>query len=164
MARNFKKVGNANPCITQKFNEDSCVMVYNGRIYVYSTNDGTATPSVGASNDYGKINQINVISSSNMVNWTDPMGNPLINNCPGVVWLFDPAVLVDSDGSGYLYYSYCTNWTSGYRGAAKIGYMTSKSTIGSFTYRGTCLDNPGAFFGLLVITGLLKMSLLIFQG
>lgn len=40
--------------------------------------------------------------------WTDPIGGPLITtrtpNCEGVVWMFDPAVLVDDDGTGYLYF------------------------------------------------------------
>lgn len=40
--------------------------------------------------------------------WTDPIGRPLITkstaNCSDVPWLFDPAVLVDDDGSGYLYF------------------------------------------------------------
>lgn len=39
--------------------------------------------------------------------WTDPIGHALITkqtpNC-NVEWLFDPAVLVDSDGTGYLYF------------------------------------------------------------
>ena len=33
------------------------------------------------------------------------------------------------------YYSYCTNWTPGYRDAAKIGYMTSKSPMGHLLIR-----------------------------
>ena len=40
--------------------------------------------------------------------WTDPIGKALITSrtagCSGVVWMFDPAVLVDSDGTGYLYF------------------------------------------------------------
>jgi arabinoxylan arabinofuranohydrolase len=40
--------------------------------------------------------------------WTDPLGKPLIHRgIPGVkdvTWCFDPAVLVDDDGSGYLYF------------------------------------------------------------
>jgi len=39
--------------------------------------------------------------------WKDPIGRALITkstpNC-NVEWLFDPAVLVDSDGTGYLYF------------------------------------------------------------
>ena len=40
--------------------------------------------------------------------WTDPIGHALIttrtSGCSGVTWMFDPAVLVDSDGTGYLYF------------------------------------------------------------
>ncbi len=40
--------------------------------------------------------------------WTDPIGKPLITReTPGVAdvkWLFDPAVLVDDDGRGYIYF------------------------------------------------------------
>lgn len=40
--------------------------------------------------------------------WTDPLGKALITgatpNCDGVVWCFDPAVFVDDDGTGYLYF------------------------------------------------------------
>ena len=38
--------------------------------------------------------------------WKDPLGRPLISRatpeCADVVWLFDPAVMVDDDGTGYL--------------------------------------------------------------
>ena len=37
----------------------------------------------------------------------DPIGGPLVSrdtpNCASVTWLFDPAVLVDDDGTGWLY-------------------------------------------------------------
>jgi arabinoxylan arabinofuranohydrolase len=137
--------------------------------------------------------------------WEDPLGQALVpRDTPGiegVIWLFDPAVLVDDDGTGYLYfgggvpegkaeapesfravkladdmihldgevvkidvpwgfedsginkigdtyyYSYCTNWSGGPYGNARIGYMTSKSPLGPFTYQGTCFNNPGDFFG-----------------
>lgn len=40
--------------------------------------------------------------------FVDPVGAPLINrqtpNCGDITWLFDPAVLVDDDGTGYLYF------------------------------------------------------------
>ncbi len=39
--------------------------------------------------------------------WKDPIGNELVTwqtpGCKGVVWMFDPAVLID-DGQGYLYF------------------------------------------------------------
>jgi arabinoxylan arabinofuranohydrolase len=40
--------------------------------------------------------------------WTDPLGKPMITSSTpgvnGVVWLFDPAALVDDNGTGYLYF------------------------------------------------------------
>ena len=38
--KSYKDIKNHNPCMTQKFSADPGVMVYNGRVYVYSTNDG----------------------------------------------------------------------------------------------------------------------------
>lgn len=38
--------------------------------------------------------------------WTDPLGKALITratpNCSDITWLFDPAVMVDDNGTGYL--------------------------------------------------------------
>lgn len=40
--------------------------------------------------------------------WVDPIGKELVSrntpNCGNVTWLFDPAVLVDDDGTGYIYF------------------------------------------------------------
>lgn len=164
----YKNAGENNPLFTQRFGADPGVMEYNGRIYVYSTNDVIEYDSNGnvTENTYALINKINCISSDDMVNWTDhgaievagssgaakwatcswapcaahktidgkekfflyfcnggngvsvltadspegpwsdPLGKALITrstpNCSDVVWLFDPAVFVDDDGTGYF--------------------------------------------------------------
>ncbi|WP_438448429.1 carbohydrate-binding protein [Gorillibacterium sp. sgz5001074] len=164
-----KTPGNGNPLFSQKFGADPFAMVYNGRVYVYMTNDFMQYNADGTVKDisYSLINKITVVSSDDMVNWTDhgeilaagaqgaakwatnswapsaahktidgkekfflyfadsangigvltadspigpftdPIGKALINrNTPGasdVTWLFDPAVLVDDDGSAYIY-------------------------------------------------------------
>ena len=167
LAKSHKDLKNHNPCMTQKFSADPGVMEYNGRVYVYGTNDGYLQGSAPAKNEYSRINQVNMMSSADLVNWadhgsinvaggsgaakwaanswaptaghktingkekfflyfannasgigvltsdsptgpwTDPIGKALISrqtpNC-NVEWLFDPAVLVDSDGTGYLYF------------------------------------------------------------
>ena len=167
LAKSYKDLKNHNPCMTQKFSADPGVMEYNGRVYVYGTNDGYLQGSPPAKNEYGRINQVNMMSSADLVNWadhgsinvaggsgaakwaanswaptaghktingkekfflyfannasgigvltsdsptgpwTDPIGKALISrqtpNC-NVEWLFDPAVLVDTDGTGYLYF------------------------------------------------------------
>lgn len=169
--------GNNNPLIDSKFGADPYGMEYNGRVYIYMTNDSqqydvapkdeSGYPTV--TNGYGSINTISVLSSADMVNWTDHGDIPVAgsngiatwaNNSwapaachktidgkekfflyfadggggigvleadspigpfrepetgsrliqwgtqasEGVAWLFDPAVLVDDDGTGYLYY------------------------------------------------------------
>ena len=52
---------------------------------------------------------IGVLSADSPVGpFNDPLGRQLISsatpNTSGIVWLFDPAVLVDDDGTGYLYF------------------------------------------------------------
>ncbi len=165
----IKKDGENNPLYTQRFGADPGVMEYNGRVYVYMTNDIFEYKNGElVDNSYGLINQINCLSSDDMVNWTDhgiinvagangaakwannswapcaahktingkekfflyfcnggngvsvltsdsptgpwsdPLGHGLITrntpNCANVTWLFDPAVFVDDDGTGYLYF------------------------------------------------------------
>ncbi|WP_219815173.1 MULTISPECIES: family 43 glycosylhydrolase [unclassified Rathayibacter] len=68
--------GDHNPLMGWKFGADGFGFVENGRVYMYMTNDtqGYApNPATGVSAgiDYGKINQITVISSDDLVNWTD---------------------------------------------------------------------------------------------
>ncbi|WP_068652754.1 carbohydrate-binding protein [Paenibacillus antarcticus] len=165
-----KMPGNGNPLFTQKFGADPYAMVYDGRVYVYMTNDVLEYDANGKvkDNGYSSINKITVVSSDDMVNWTDhgeilaagakgaakwannswapaaahktingkekfflyfadnasgigvltadspigpfsdPIGKPLISKSTSgvenVTWLFDPAVLIDNDGSGYIYF------------------------------------------------------------
>ncbi|GIP53790.1 carbohydrate-binding protein [Paenibacillus vini] len=165
-----KTPGNANPLFSHKFGADPYAMVYDGRVYIYMTNDIFEYNANGTikDNGYSRINKITVVSSDDMVNWTDhgeipvagqqgaakwannswapaaahktingkekfflyfadsangigvltadspigpftdPIGKALISrSTPGVenvTWLFDPAVLMDDDGSGYIYF------------------------------------------------------------
>ncbi len=170
-AKSYKALTEHNPILTQYFGADPGVMEYNGRIYVYMTDDALIYENGKVSkNVYSKITHLRCISSDDLVNWTDhglinavgqggaakwagnswaptachkkingkekfflyfannangigvltadsptgpwtdPIGKPLISrstpNCSNkdVVWLFDPAVLVDDDGKGYLYF------------------------------------------------------------
>ena len=166
----YKKAGDGNPLFTQRFGADPGFLVWEDRLYVYTTNDVIEYAADGSvkENGYGLVNKINCISSADLVNWTDhgaipvagrkgiatwasnswapcaahkvidgqdkfflyccnngngvivltadhpagpwtdPLGHGLITrstpNCADVVWLFDPAVFVDNDGTGYLYF------------------------------------------------------------
>ncbi|MGW4464992.1 family 43 glycosylhydrolase [Micromonospora sp. NPDC004704] len=71
-----KLPGEHNPLIGHKFGADGFGFVHDGRVYMYLTNDtqGYAPdPVTGVSPgiNYGDINQITVISSADLVNWTD---------------------------------------------------------------------------------------------
>lgn len=166
----LKEFGLDTPVMTQRLGADPYAIVYDGRVYLYMTGDVVEYDGDGKvkDNSYGKINTLNVISSADLVNWTDhgtiyaagmqgaskwgknswapavaykeidgktqffiyfanggngigvltsdsptgpfvdPLGKALISrntpNCDTVTWLFDPAVLVDEDGSAYLYF------------------------------------------------------------
>lgn len=277
-----KHIGNSNPLIDHHLGADPVALTYNGRVYIYMSSDDYEYNSNGTikDNSFANLNRVFVISSADMVNWTDhgaipvaganganggrgiakwagaswapsiavnkingkdkfflyfansgggigvltadspigpwtdPIGKPLVTpstpGMSGVVWLFDPAVFVDDDGTGYLYagggvpggsnptqgqwanpktarviklgpdmtsvvgsastidapfmfedsglhkyngtyyYSYCINFGGTHpadKPPGEIGYMTSSSPMGPFTYRGHFLKNPGAFFG-----------------
>jgi len=168
LQKSYKKAAENNPLYTQRFGADPGVMEYNGRLYVYMTDDLLEYDAEGKvkENSYQQIRTINCISSDDMVNWTDhgkirvagpygaakwaanswapcaahktvngqekfflyfcnggngigvlcadsptgpwrdERGSLLITrsvpNCADVTWLFDPAVMVDEDGTGYL--------------------------------------------------------------
>ena len=163
-----KLLGNSNPLIDYDYGADPFALVYDGRVYLYMTADKLQYDTNGKviDNDYSYINKLHVISSDDMVNWTDhgfiqvagpdgvakwadyswapavaykqidgvdkfflyfcnsgggigvlegdspvgpwkdPNGKALIDGSTpgvqGVPWIFDPAVMVDDDGTGYL--------------------------------------------------------------
>lgn len=68
-----KKIGKHNPLITQRLGADPYAMVYDGRVYIYMTGDvfEYGMNKEIKKNTYGKVNTINVISSADLVNWTD---------------------------------------------------------------------------------------------
>lgn len=169
-AKNVKGMLDTNPLMTQRFGADPYAMVYEDTLYIYMTGDIPEYNADGSlnTNTYSKINTINVLSSKDMINWTDhgsvyaagssgaakwannswapaatwkmidgkpkfflyfansgggigvltadsptgpftdPLGKELISRrtptCDKVLWLFDPAVLVDEDGSAYIYF------------------------------------------------------------
>ena len=68
----LKKLDEMNPLVSTRFSADPTSVEYNGRLYVFSTNDHQqylATPY--AINGFGDIHTLNVFSSADLVNWTD---------------------------------------------------------------------------------------------
>lgn len=169
--KSFKGLEDTNPIMTQRFGADPYAMVYGDRVYFYMTADAFEydVDKNIKENSYSQIRSLNVVSTDDMVNFTDhgsiqvagkdgaaskwarnswapaaawkeidgkpkfflyfansgggigvltadsptgpftdPLGCELVSrntpNCADVLWLFDPAVLVDDDGNGYLYF------------------------------------------------------------
>ena len=73
LSESYKGLGDSNPLMTQRFGADPYALVYDDRVYIYMTADAfeyNVNKEV-TENTYGKINQINVISTDDMVNFTD---------------------------------------------------------------------------------------------
>lgn len=170
ITQGYKGLDDTNPLITQRFGADPYALVYEDRVYIYMTADTFENNAAGnpKENTYSLIDKINVISTDDMINFTDhgsikaagsqgsakwarnswapaaawkeidgipqfflyfadagggigvlqadspvgpfydPLGEALISrntpNCEDVLWLFDPAVLMDDDGRAYIYF------------------------------------------------------------
>ncbi|WP_145325945.1 glycoside hydrolase family 43 protein [Paenibacillus xylanexedens] len=64
---------NGNPLIAHKFGADPYALVFNNRVYLYMTSDKLEYDMDGTpqKNSYSSINRITVISSDDLINWTD---------------------------------------------------------------------------------------------
>ncbi|GAA1973582.1 family 43 glycosylhydrolase [Isoptericola halotolerans] len=130
-----KVPGENNPLISHKFGADAFGFVDDGRVYLYLTNDtqGYAPdPVTGVSPqiNYGDIDEITVISSEDLVNWTDhgevtvagPDGvAPFTNNswAPGMA-----KKTVDGEEKYFLYYA---------NGGGSSNVITGESPLGPWT-------------------------------
>ncbi|MEU4679003.1 family 43 glycosylhydrolase [Micromonospora sp. NPDC023737] len=134
-----KLPGEHNPLIGHKFGADGFGFVHDGRVYLYMTNDtqGYApNPSTGVSPgiNYGDINQITVISSTDLVNWTDhgeiqvagPNGvAPFTGNswAPGMA-----KRVVNGQEKFFLYYANGGGSSNVITGSSPVGPWTSERT------------------------------------
>src|SRR5687767_2998217 len=102
---------NANPLLDFIFTADPTAVEYNGRVYVYATNDHQQYEHVGkdGKNTYQHIRTLVMMSSDDMVNWTY---HGLINTAALSPWSTNswaPSITsrLEADGKThfYLYYS-----------------------------------------------------------
>ena len=72
LAKNYKTLGENNPISGSVFCADPTALEYNGRLYVYGSNDHQQFIANGkkGENNYGEIKSIVVFSTDDMVNWT----------------------------------------------------------------------------------------------
>ncbi len=118
---------NANPLLDFMFTADPTAVEYNGRIYVYATNDHQQYEKVGkdGKNSYEHIRTLVMMSSDDMVNWTY---HGLINTAELAPWSqnsWAPSITSRKEADGkthfYLYYS---------NGGGGSAVLTSTSPVG----------------------------------
>ena len=71
--QSFKPLCDHNPVMVQRFGADPYALVYKGRVYIYMTLDDPERDENWniMENTYSLIDKISVISSEDLVNWTD---------------------------------------------------------------------------------------------
>ena len=128
--KGYKPVGNANPISPNIFCADPTGIEYNGRLYVYGTNDQQQYEAVGddGKNSYEHIKSLVIYSTDDMVNWTY---EGLINVGEIAPWIYNswaPSIVsrVEDDGLThfYLYFS---------NSGAGVGVITATSPVGPWS-------------------------------
>ncbi|MDR1687391.1 MAG: family 43 glycosylhydrolase [Clostridiales bacterium] len=121
-----KATGEANPLITNMYCADPTAIEYEGRLYVYGTNDTQQyLHNTEGSNSYEKIKSLIMISTDDMVNWTYHGTIETGKISPWIIASWAPSIVsrVEEDGKThfYLYYS-----NSGWG----VGVLTATSPTG----------------------------------
>lgn len=131
-----KLPGYSNSIITHKYGADPYALEYNGRLYVYLSDDHGSylnrNVAADESNDYGRLQSLSIVSTADMVNWTDHGTVPINRNLEGAVttWagnMFAPAAahkVIDGEDKFFIYFANSANG---------IGVLVGDSPVGPFT-------------------------------
>lgn len=123
----YKTERNANPISGSVFCADPTAVEYEGRLYVYCTNDHQQS-ELDTTNDYDQINSLVIFSTDDMVNWTYHGRIPVKEIAPWVGTSWAPSIVsrVEDDGLThfYLYFSY---------NSAGVGVLTSTDPVTGWT-------------------------------
>ncbi len=128
----YKNPGYTNPIMTQKFGADPYAMPYEDRVYFFMTADAFEYDAKGEiqENSYSKIQSINVVSTDDMVNFTDHGAIQVAGNDGAAKWArnsWAPAAawkMIDGKPKFFLYFADSGNG---------IGVLTADSPTGPWT-------------------------------
>ena len=120
--------GMANPLLDFHYIADPTAIEYNGRLYVYGTNDHQQYEAGTPTNSYEAINSLVVISTDDMVNWTY---HGLIDTkgvAPWIMASWAPTIISKKQSDGTTLFSlYFSNSGIG------SGVIQAKSPLGPWT-------------------------------
>ena len=130
MATNYKAIGEGNPISASVFCADPTAIDYQGRLYVYGTNDHQQyiRNNKKGGNGYGNIKSLVVFSTDDMVNWTFPgtidVGKICGSWC-GQSWAPSAVWRTTANGSEE-FFVYFAN------GGGSVGVIKGSSPVGPF--------------------------------
>ena len=126
----YKMENTANPISPNVFCADPTGVEYNGRLYIYGTNDHQQYEAVGddGKNDYVHIKSIVMLSTDDMVNWEYHGFIDTAKIAPWIVnsWAPSVASLVEADGKTH-FYLYFSNSGCG------VGVLTAEHPLGPWS-------------------------------
>ena len=156
LAADYKGNSNNNPISANVFCADPTALEYNGRLYVYGTNDSQSFIACGkkGGNNYDHIKSIVVFSTDDMVNWTFHgtidtkkicsgwVTNPWwhgygVSWAPSVTWRTNPDT---GEDEFFLYFCNSSHGVGVLKASSPIGPWKSPNKELMITY-----DTSGAF-------------------
>lgn len=124
------RTGYANPILDHLFTADPTSVEYNGRLYVYGTNDHEQyDKSEKENNSYEKIGSLAMMSTDDMVNWTyhGIIPTSQIASYCNTSWAPSIVSRMEADGKThfYLYYSHNGGGTNVLTATSPVGPWTA---------------------------------------
>ncbi|MBM7542639.1 glycoside hydrolase family 43 protein [Amphibacillus cookii] len=124
-----KQPPNGNPLLAHQFGADPYALVFDDRVYIYNTHDEFEYDANGEiiENSYANINRLSMISSDDLVNWTDHGVVYAAGREGAAKWAsqsWAPAAahkVIDGEDKFFLYFA---------NNASGIGVLTSDSPTG----------------------------------
>ncbi|MBR6044493.1 MAG: family 43 glycosylhydrolase [Ruminococcus sp.] len=116
----------SNPLVTNMFCADPTAIEYNGRLYVYGTNDEQQYKIKGdAENTYEKINSLVILSTDDMVNWRYEGKIETKSVAKWITASWAPSIVSRMEDDGLThFYLYFSNSGGG------VGVLTSTDPVG----------------------------------
>lgn len=123
----YKTERNANPLLSGIFCADPTAVEYEGRLYVYATNDHQQSEE-GTKNDYAYIKSLVILSTDDMVNWTYHGRIEVGEIAPWIQNSWAPSIVsrVEDDGLTHFYLYFSNNGTG-------VGVITSTDPVGPWS-------------------------------